>query len=146
MKPMINRSFGDARNPDCEGLSMVEMQNMNWDKIDFDFLGEEIEKASLWKKMGDMTKAMEHTERLMENEINAIKSDFADNTKGNGKGGSDEVEIDDMKLFKEKMDEKHDEPAKQKKPDGRKKSRDIKDETELEYRQDIYKNRDKKGL
>jgi hypothetical protein len=44
------------------------------------------------------------------------------------------------------MDEKHDELAKQKKPDGRKKSRDIKDETELEYRQDIYKNRDKKGL
>ena len=81
---MINRSFGDARNPDCEGLNMEEMQNMNWDKINFDFLGEEIEKAALWKKMGDMTKAMEHTERLMENEINAIKSDFADNMKDDG--------------------------------------------------------------
>jgi len=157
-KPMINRSFGDARNPDCEGLNMEEMQNMNWDKIDFDFLGEEIEKAALWKKMGDMTKAMEHTERLMENEINAIKSDFADNMKDDGVGDkSDEddekgeredetVEIDDKKLFIEKMDNPHKEPAKQKKPDGRKKSRDIKEETELEYRRDIYKNRDKKGL
>jgi hypothetical protein len=94
--------------------------------------------------MGDMTKAMEHTENLMKDEINTIKSDFADNTKTNNK--IDEIEIDDMKLFQEKMDKKHDDPAKQKKPDGRDKSRDIKDETELEYKQDIYTNRDKKGL
>ena len=144
MQPMLNRSFGDARNPDCEGLNFEEMQKVNWEKIDFDFLGEEIEKSSLWKKMGDMTKAMEHTENLMKDEINAIKSDFADNTKTNNK--TDEVEIDDMKLFQEKMDEKHDDPAKQKKPDGRDKSRDIKDEKDLEYKQDIYKNRDRKGL
>ena len=50
--------------------------------------------------MGDMTKAMEHTENLMKDEINAIKSDFADNTKTNSK--TDEVEIDDMKLFQKK--------------------------------------------
>ena len=144
MQPMLNRSFGDARNPDCKGLNFEEMQKVNWEKIDFDFLGEEIEKSSLWKKMGDMTKAMEHTENLMKDEINAIKSDFADNTKTNNK--TDEVEIDDIKLFQEKMDEKHDNPAKQKKPDGRDKSRDIKDEKDLEYKQDIYKNRDRKGL
>ena len=72
--------------------------------------------------------------------------DKSDEDDGKEDKEDETVEIDDKKLFIEKMDNPHKEPAKQKKPDGRKKSRDIKDETELEYRQDIYKNRDKKGL
>ena len=79
----------------------------------------------------------------MEGEISNIKSDFMND---NNESISSKDVVDLEKYKEKKMNEKNENPAKLKKPDGRDKSQDIEEEIEQEYKQENYYNRDKKGL
>ena len=94
-----------------------------------------------------MKKALEHTQRLMEGEINTIKKDVMaeGGTVINDTGDINE-QIDDQKLYEKKFSETEDiNESRQKKPDGRDKSKDTKDAETL-YNKEEYKNRDHGGL
>jgi hypothetical protein len=99
--------------------------------------------------MGDMKKALEHTQRLMEGEINTIKNDvIAEGGVGAVKNNTGDIndQIDDQKLYEKKFAEVEDlNESRQKKPDGRDKSKDTKDAETL-YNKEEYKNRDHGGL
>jgi hypothetical protein len=132
----VRKDFSDPKNPNCSGFTVEELQSVDFEKLDFSFLSEEIKSKNLWSKMGDMKKAFEHTQHLMESEIETIKSDITGNS----------VLVDDQKLYEKKFNEKHDDPNTQKKPDGRDKTRDTTDKNAKEYNVEIYQNRDEKGL
>ena len=94
-----------------------------------------------------MKKALEHTQRLMEGEINTIKNDvIAEGGTGINDTGDINEQIDDQKLYEKKFAETEDlNESRQKKPDGRDKSKDTKDAETL-YNKEEYKNRDHGGL
>ena len=94
-----------------------------------------------------MKKALEHTQRLMEGEINTIKNDvIAEGGTGINDTGDINEQIDDQKLYEKKFSEAEDlNESRQKKPDGRDKSKDTKDAETL-YNKEEYKNRDHGGL
>ena len=85
----VRQDLGDPKNPNCSGFTVEELQSVDFEKLDFSFLSEEIKSKNLWSKMGDMKKAFEHTQHLMEGEIETIKSDVAGNN----------VLVDDQKLY-----------------------------------------------
>lgn len=142
-KGLTNKSFGDPESPDCSGFTIDELQNINFEKIDFRFLSEDIAKKNMWNKMGSMDKAFERTQNLMQDEINKIKEDVL-----NGKKQTSEdiaEDIDDSDLYEKKFDEFHGDPSSQKAPDGRDKTRDTNNNDVL-YNYEEYQNRDGKGL
>lgn len=48
-QPQINKPWGTAREPNCEGFTVEELESIDFEKIDFSFLTKEIHK-----KMGDI--------------------------------------------------------------------------------------------
>ena len=148
-KGLISKSWGDVESPNCTGFSIEELQGIDFEKIDFEFLSEDIKKKNIWSRMGDMKKALEHTQRLMEGEINTIKNDvIAEGGTGAAKNDTEDIneQIDDQKLYEKKFAEAEDlDKSRQKKPDGRDKSKDTKDAETL-YNKEEYKNRDHGGL
>jgi len=140
---LISKSWGTPQNPDCSGFSLEELEGTDFSKIDFSFMGEEVNKSALWSKMGEMSKALEHTQILMEGEVNTIKNDVissASNTE------ADIAEsIDDAQLFEDKMNEVHNSLATQKKPIGRDKTRDLGGASEKDYNSGDVE-RDEEGL
>ena len=128
-------------------ICIEELQGIDFEKIDFEFLSEDIKKKNIWSRMGDMKKALEHTQRLMEGEINTIKNDvIAEGGTGINDTGDINEQIDDQKLYEKKFSETEDlNESRQKKPDGRDKSKDTKDAETL-YNKEEYKNRDHGGL
>ena len=148
-KGLINKGWGDVESPNCTGFSIEELQGIDFEKIDFEFLSEDIKKKNIWSRMGDMKKALEHTQRLMEGEINIIKNDvIAEGGTGAVKNDTGDIneQIDDQKLYEKKFAETEDlNESRQKKPDGRDKSKDTKDAETL-YNKEEYKNRDNGGL
>lgn len=145
-KGLISRGWGDAKQPDCKGLSIEELQNMDWGQIEFDFLTEKLKTEVLWDKMGSMENAMKHTENLLSGEITAIQTDVAQDAEKVEMTEDALDGLNEAKLFEKKLDERHDDPSTQKAPDGRDKTKDREAEEEVEYRRENYKNRDKKGL
>jgi hypothetical protein len=148
-KGLISKSWGDVESPNCTGFSIEELQSIDFEKIDFEFLSEDIKKKNIWSRMGDMKKALEHTQRLMEGEISAIKEDVvAEGGVGSIGNNSEDIneQIDDQKLYEKKFSEAEDlSESRQKKPDGRDKSKDTKDEETLYNKEDLN-NRDYGGL
>lgn len=131
-RAQINKGWGSNKHPDCSGFTIEELQKIDFEKLDFSFLSKDIKKGVLWSKMGNMEKALEHTQNILENEAITIKADV------NG--------VDDQKLYENKFNEVHNDPSAQKKPDGRDKTRDLKGEKEIIYNKDEYKGRDNDGL
>jgi conjugal transfer mating pair stabilization protein TraN len=142
-KGLTNKSFGDPKSPNCSGFTIEELQNLDFEKIDFGFLSEDIAKNNLWSKMGNMDKALEHTQNLMKGEISAIKDDILGGASVSSEDMADN--IDDQKLYEQKLNETHNIPSSQKKPDGRDKSKDGESDDVL-YNRDNYQNRDGEGL
>ena len=85
----------------------------------------------------------------MEGEISAIKEDVvAEGGVGSIGNNSEDIneQIDDQKLYEKKFSEAEDlSESRQKKPDGRDKSKDTKDEETLYNKEDLN-NRDYGGL
>ena len=148
-KGLINKGWRDVESPNCTGFSIEELQGIDFEKIDFEFLSEDIKKKNIWSRMGDMKKALEHTQRLMEGEINTIKKDvMAEGGVGAARNDTEDIneQIDDQKLYEKKFAEAEDiNESRQKKPDGRDKNKDTKDSETL-YNKEEYKNRDNGGL
>ena len=102
-KGLISKSWGDVESPNCTGFSIEELQGIDFEKIDFEFLSEDIKKKNIWSRMGDMKKALEHTQRLMEGEISAIKEDVVAEG-GTGDNSEDVIEKDETEVNVGKSD------------------------------------------
>ena len=147
VKGLIKKGWGSAKSPDCTGFTIDDLKGLNFEKIDFSFLSEDLKKRNLWERMGDMNKAFEHTQTLLDDEINKIKDDVVGEGKRESKEGASVNsehdildKIDDQKLFEKKGNEYHNDPSTQKKPFGRDRSRDVLDEREVEYHKEEYKS------
>ena len=65
-RPQVGRGWGSPETPDCNGLSAEELSRMDFTKIDFSELFEEIRSQTVSKNQGQ-TLAKVSTERLQDN-------------------------------------------------------------------------------
>ena len=133
-KGLIKRGWGEPESPDCRGFTTDELQNMDWDKLKFEFLETEIMEKMADKKMGSMANAMGHARRMVVDETDVIKEAVKGASEKNeedkiyegGKESEDIADqIDEGKLWDEMLD--RDDPGVnfQKRPYGRNEKRDI---------------------
>lgn len=53
-RPQLGRSFGDAESPECSGLTIQDVANLDWDRINLDEWLGILQSTGNWKAAGDL--------------------------------------------------------------------------------------------
>lgn len=69
-KPQLGLNFGSAKNPDCSGITIEQMQNINFDVLDFSNMYEDITS-----KYEDNMPSSDAIQKRIQNQVKSITED-----------------------------------------------------------------------